>query len=71
MSATAMTIDSETVHEHLSRLSGLIDDMNTILSDGAEDAPLAFFEACEEAQFEVTKLMRSAFLAVQIKPAAS
>lgn len=65
---TTAKINPENMQEHLRTLGALIDDMKVILAEGAEDAPLAFFEACEEAQYQVTQLMRSAFLAVQIKP---
>lgn len=41
--------------------------METILDDGNEDTPLAFFEACEEAQHQVMQLMRSIFVAVLSK----
>lgn len=50
------------------QLGVLIQEMENILDEGAEDAPLAFFEACEEAQLQVTQLMRSTFLAVQVEP---
>lgn len=58
-----MTI--EDVHQNLRQLSELIQDMASIVDDGTADTPLAFFEACEEAQHQVTQLMRAAFIAVQ------
>ncbi|WP_201500792.1 hypothetical protein [Pseudomonas paracarnis] len=58
-----MTLDD--VHQNLRQLGLLILDMESILEDGTDDTPLAFFEACEEAQHQVTQLMRAAFIAVQ------
>jgi len=57
----------EDVQQNLRQLGELIHDMESILEDGTDDAPLAFFEACEDAQHQVTQLMRAAFIAVQGK----
>lgn len=61
-----MTLDD--VQQHLGQINALVDDIKDILGDGTDDAPLAFFEACEEMQHQVTQLMRAAFVAVQNKP---
>lgn len=53
------------VQQQLRQLGELIREMETILDDGNEDTPLAFFEACEEAQHQVMQLMRATFVAVQ------
>ncbi|CAH0169375.1 hypothetical protein I5R92_18220 [Pseudomonas carnis] len=49
-------------------MGDLIQDMANVLEDGTDDAPLAFFEACEDLQLQVTQLMHATFLAVQQKP---
>lgn len=58
----------EDVQQNLRQLGELIHDMESILEDGTDDTPFAFFEACEDAQYQVTQLMRAAFIAVQGKP---
>lgn len=55
----------EEVQQKLRQLGELIQEMTSILDSGTADTPLAFFEACEEAQHQVTQLMRAAFIAVQ------
>lgn len=55
------------VQQRLRELGALIHEMESILEDGTEDAPLAFFEACEDVQHQVTQLMRGVFIAVQSK----
>ena len=52
------------VKQHLRQLGALVHDMESILDDGTEDAPLAFFEACEDVQHQITQLMRDSFIAV-------
>lgn len=58
----------ERVQEQIRQLGELIHEMENILEGDSDDSPLAFFEACEDAQHHVTSLMRLAFLAVQSKP---
>ncbi|WP_024677696.1 hypothetical protein [Pseudomonas syringae] len=60
--------ESAHIKQQLQEMSELIQDMANILDEGAEDSPLAFFEACEDLQLQVTHLMRATFLAVQKKP---
>ncbi|EFW83023.1 hypothetical protein ALP26_02650 [Pseudomonas savastanoi pv. glycinea] len=59
---------SASMKHRIRQLGELIQEMENILGEGAEDAPLAFFEVCEEAQLQVMQLMRATFLAVQVKP---
>ncbi|MAB98756.1 MAG: hypothetical protein CMK71_11930 [Pseudomonadaceae bacterium] len=58
----------EGMQKQIRQLGELVIEMERILDDASDDTPLAFFEACEEAQHQVTQLMRSAFIAVQRKP---
>jgi len=60
-----VTLDD--VQQNLRQISELVQDMESTLVDGTDDTPLAFFEACEEIQHQVTQLMRAAFIAVQAK----
>lgn len=53
------------VRQRLRDLGALINEMENILDEGTDDAPLAFFEACEEVQGKVTQLMRATFIAAQ------
>lgn len=55
------------VQKRLRELGALVQEMESILEDDTEDAPLAFFEACEDVQHQVTQLMHAVFIAVQNK----
>ena len=59
-----LTMNLADVKQHLRQLGALVHDMESILDDGTEDAPLAFFEACEDVQHQITQLMRASFIAV-------
>ena len=61
-------MNKENIKQRLQELSELVQEMGNILDEGEEDAPLGFFEACEEMQLQVTQLMRATFLAVQKNP---
>jgi hypothetical protein len=56
------------IKQRLQALEELVREMANVLDEGPEDAPLAFFEACEDALLQITQLMRATFLAVQMKP---
>lgn len=56
------------IKQQLQEMGELVQEMGNLLEDDADDAPLAFFEACEDVQLQVTQLMRATFLAVQQKP---
>ncbi|MBN4180726.1 hypothetical protein [Pseudomonas savastanoi] len=62
--------ESAHIKQQLQEMTELIQEMANLLDEGAEDSPLAFFEACEDLQLQVTQLMRATFLAVQKKPEA-
>ncbi|KWV74961.1 hypothetical protein GIB64_11610 [Pseudomonas lactis] len=61
-------LNAPQIKQQLQVMGDLIQDMANVLEDGADDAPLAFFEACEDLQLQVTQLMHATFLAVQQKP---
>ncbi|WP_456017431.1 hypothetical protein [Pseudomonas fluorescens] len=61
-------LNTAQMKQQLQEMGQLVQDMTNMLDDGTDDAPLAFFEACEDLQLQVTQLMRATFLAVQQKP---
>lgn len=61
-------LNTAQIKQQLQEMGELVQEMANVLEDGSDDAPLAFFEACEDLQLQVTQLMRATFLAVQQKP---
>ena len=61
-------LNTAQIKQQLQEMGELVQELATVLEDGTDDAPLAFFEACEDLQLQVTQLMRATFLAVQQKP---
>ncbi|UVJ41926.1 hypothetical protein NVV94_14570 [Pseudomonas sp. LS1212] len=55
------------LRQRLRDLGALVNEMEILLDDDTGEAPLAFFEACEEMQDQVTKLMHATFIAAQSK----
>lgn len=62
--------NTATIKQQLQEMGELVQEMANLLDEGVDDAPLAFFEACEDLHLQVTQLMRATFLAVQQKPVA-
>jgi len=61
-------LNTAQIKQQLQEMGELVQEMGNLLEDDADDAPLAFFEACEDLQLQVTQLMHVTFLAVQHKP---
>lgn len=61
-------LNTAQIKQQLQEMGELVQEMANLLEDGTDDVPLAFFEACEDLQLQVTQLMRATFLAVQQKP---
>ena len=61
-------MDVNQVKGSIRQIEDALSDMRTILTEGEEDAPLAFFEACQEIQYQISELMRAAFIAATSKP---
>lgn len=61
-------LNTAQIKQQLQEMGELVQELANVLEGDTDDAPLAFFEACEDLQLQVTQLMRATFLAVQQKP---
>lgn len=53
---------NQNIRQRVRELAELIQEMGDIVDEDAPDSLWAFFEACEDAQYQVVQMMRAVFL---------